>query len=120
RHTRSKRDCSSDVCSSDLPVQVRIIPVSLEAHANYADDILDKLRLAGFRAEVDQRDEKIGYKIRSAQTDKIPFSLFVGDKEMNDSSVNMRLYRVKDSETMKYRAFEELITQEVKNKTLQK
>ena len=102
------------------PVQVRIIPVSLEAHANYADDILDKLRLAGFRAEVDQRDEKIGYKIRSAQTDKIPFSLVVGDKEMNDSSVNMRRYRVKDSETMTYRAFEELITQEVKNKTLQK
>src|SRR5699024_10810456 len=102
------------------PVQVRIIPVSMEAHGNYADNILYKLRMVGFRAEVDQRDEKIGYKIRSAQADKIPFSLVVGDKEMNDSSVNTRRYRVKDSETMTYRAFEELITQEVKNKTLQK
>src|SRR5699024_6642975 len=81
------------------PVQVRIIPVSLDAHSDYANDVLDKLRLAGFRAEVDERDEKIGYKIRSAQTDKIPFSLVVGDREMNNSSVNMRRYRVKESET---------------------
>src|SRR5699024_9900517 len=47
------------------PIQVRIIPVSMDVHTDYANDVLDKLRLAGFRAEIDERDEKIGYKIRS-------------------------------------------------------
>lgn len=102
------------------PVQARIIPVSYEAHADYANDVHDKLRLAGIRAEVDERDEKIGYKIRSAQTDKIPFSLVVGNKEMEDNSVNVRRYQEKDSETLTYRDFEALILQEVQDKTLRK
>src|SRR5699024_3762917 len=72
------------------PVQVQVIPVSPQAHLDYANDIADQLKLAGVRVEVDSRDEKIGYKIREAQTKKIPFSLVLGDKEMDANAVNVR------------------------------
>ncbi|WEV38208.1 threonine--tRNA ligase [Lactobacillus sp. ESL0680] len=74
------------------PVQVEIIPVNLDAHGDYAKKVRDELNKRGFRAEVDFRNEKLGYKIREAQTQKVPYTLVLGDKEMADNSVNVRPY----------------------------
>ncbi|GCD81572.1 threonine--tRNA ligase [Parageobacillus thermoglucosidasius] len=82
------------------PVQVEVIPVSPEAHLDYAYKVKEALQSQGFRVEVDGRDEKIGYKIREAQIQKIPYMLVVGDKEMAEDAVNVRKYGEQKSETM--------------------
>ncbi len=102
------------------PVQAKIVPVAPKAHLDYAEKVADKLRLSGVRVEVDERDEKIGYKIREAQTQKIPFALVVGDNEVEEGAVNVRRYGEKKSETMSYSAFEELVREEISSKSLQK
>ncbi|WP_284139800.1 threonine--tRNA ligase [Virgibacillus sp. LDC-1] len=102
------------------PVQVKVIPVSPQIHLDYAKEVAEKLQFQGIRVSVDERDEKIGYKIREAQTEKIPFSLVVGDNEMQDKSVNARRYGEKQSDTMAYHAFEDLIVEEIEKRTLRK
>lgn len=102
------------------PVQAKIIPVSPQAHLEYAQKVAEKLRLQGIRVAIDERDEKIGYKIREAQTQKVPFALVVGDNEIKQQAVNVRRYGEKASETLSYNAFEQLIEQEIKEKTLRK
>ncbi|PDM41581.1 MULTISPECIES: threonine--tRNA ligase [unclassified Geobacillus] len=82
------------------PVQVEVIPVSPAAHLDYAYKVKEALQSQGFRVEVDERDEKIGYKIREAQIQKIPYMLVVGDKEMSENAVNVRKYGEQKSETM--------------------
>ncbi|AYN50165.1 Threonine--tRNA ligase [Lactobacillus johnsonii] len=74
------------------PVQAEIIPVNEEAHGEYADKVRAELAKRGFRAEVDHRNEKIGYKIRESQTQKVPYTLVLGDEEMNANGVNVRRY----------------------------
>ncbi|MCZ0704457.1 threonyl-tRNA synthetase [Natronobacillus azotifigens] len=100
------------------PVQARIIPVSTDVHAEYAKKVEEELRFAGVRVELDQRDEKIGYKIREAQTEKIPFALVVGDKEVEDHAVNVRRYGEQNSETIGLTAYIELIKKEIEKKNL--
>ncbi|WP_106496950.1 threonine--tRNA ligase [Lentibacillus sp. Marseille-P4043] len=102
------------------PVQAKVIPVSPQAHLDYAKKVVDKLKFGGVRVEADERDEKIGYKIREAQTQKIPFALVVGDDEVNNNAVNVRRYGEKQSETMPYDEFEQLIRTEIAEKTLRK
>jgi threonyl-tRNA synthetase len=82
------------------PVQVEVIPVSPAAHLDYAYKVKEALQSQGFRVEVDERDEKIGYKIREAQIQKIPYMLVVGDKEMTENTINVRKYGEQKSETM--------------------
>ncbi|WP_078555446.1 threonine--tRNA ligase [Bacillus alkalicellulosilyticus] len=74
------------------PVQVQVIPVSPDVHLDYAKKVMETLQLAGIRCELDERDEKIGYKIREAQIQKIPYMLVLGDKEIEGESVNVRKY----------------------------
>lgn len=74
------------------PVQVEIIPVNLDAHGEYAEKVRQELAKRGFRAEVDTRNEKMGYKIRESQTQKVPYTLVLGDDEMNANGVNVRPY----------------------------
>jgi len=71
------------------PVQVRILPIGFNQH-DYANEINKKMLDLGIRAEVDERSEKIGYKIREAQTDKVPYMLIVGDKEIENGTVSVR------------------------------
>jgi threonyl-tRNA synthetase len=71
------------------PVQVVVLPIS-DRHAAYAKSTLDRLRSAGLRVELDERQEKIGYKIREAQLQKIPYMLVVGDRESADGTVSVR------------------------------
>ena len=71
------------------PVQVKVLPIS-EKHVEYANQLAKQMRHDYVRVEVDDRNEKIGYKIRQAQMEKVPYMLVVGDKEMEDNSVNVR------------------------------
>ena len=87
------------------PVQVKIIPVSNEAHSAYAEDILEQLKQQGFRAELDLREEKLGYKMREAQMQKIPHILVVGDKEQAEQTVQVRPYNQAASHEEKLDAF---------------
>ncbi|KAB7705939.1 threonine--tRNA ligase [Bacillus aerolatus] len=96
------------------PVQVQVIPVSADVHFNYAKEVQEKLRQAGIRVELDSRDEKIGYKIREAQMQKIPYMLVVGDKEIETDSVNVRKYGEQKSETVAFADFLDLIKKEAK------
>jgi len=96
------------------PVQVQVIPVSPSVHFDYAKEVQENLQRHGFRVELDERDEKIGYKIREAQMKKIPYMLVVGDKEVEDKAVNVRKYGEQKSETVAYVDFLEKLTQEVK------
>ena len=82
------------------PKQVEIIPVNVDLHYDYARLIQDELKSQGVRVEIDDRNEKMGYKIRDAQMQKIPYQLVVGDKEVENSEVNVRKYGSQDQETI--------------------
>jgi threonyl-tRNA synthetase len=71
------------------PVQVKILPIA-ERFGSYAKDVADKLDELGFRCEIDDRNEKIGYKIREAQLDKVPYMLIIGQKEADAGEVSVR------------------------------
>ncbi|GAJ99348.1 LOW QUALITY PROTEIN: threonyl-tRNA synthetase [Geomicrobium sp. JCM 19055] len=96
------------------PVQVQLIPVSLEVHQSYTSKVEDALRKVGVRVEVDMREEKLGYKIREAQTKKIPYTLVLGDKEQDALDVNIRKYGESDTESMPLDAFVEQLKQEAR------
>ena len=81
------------------PVQIKVLPISEHQHA-YAKEVADKLTAAGFRLELDDRNEKIGYKIREAQLEKVPFMLILGDKEMESGAVAVRSRSEGDLGTM--------------------
>jgi threonyl-tRNA synthetase len=96
------------------PVQAQIIPVSPSVHYDYAREIKEKLKAEGFRVEIDGRDEKIGYKIREAQMQKVPYMLVVGDNEVADKAVNVRKYGEQKSETIAFDDFLESFRKEAK------
>src|SRR3954468_3046157 len=96
------------------PVQVQVIPVSPDAHYEYAKQVLEQMKNEGLRVELDSRDEKIGYKIREAQMQKIPYMLVVGDKEVEDNAVNVRKYGEQKSETVPFVNFLSGLQAEVK------
>ncbi|MGV3031880.1 threonine--tRNA ligase [Staphylococcus chromogenes] len=82
------------------PQQVEIIPVNVDLHYDYAKQIQDELKSQGVRVNIDDRNEKMGYKIREAQMKKIPYQLVVGDKEVENNEVNVRQYGSQDQETV--------------------
>ncbi|MDE7418509.1 MAG: threonine--tRNA ligase [Lachnospiraceae bacterium] len=71
------------------PVQVKLLPVS-DRYLSYADKILETLQSAGIRVETDTRDEKLGYKIREAQLDKVPYIIIIGEKEQTNNTISVR------------------------------
>ncbi|SDM75625.1 threonyl-tRNA synthetase [Psychrobacillus sp. OK028] len=95
------------------PVQVEIIPVSNEVHFEFAKQIEEQLVAAGFRVEMDDREEKLGYKIREAQMQKIPYMLVLGDKELEAGNVNVRKYGEQKSESIPFAEFLERLKEEV-------
>ncbi|PFQ49373.1 threonine--tRNA ligase [Bacillus cereus] len=98
------------------PVQVKVIPVSNAVHEQYANEIAHKLAQAGVRVEEDARDEKLGYKIREAQMQKVPYVLVIGDKEMENGAVNVRKYGEEKSEVVALDVFVASIEEEIKNR----
>lgn len=95
------------------PEQVVIIPVSDEKHDAYADELAKKFKAAQIRAKVDHRNEKMGYKIREAQTQKVPYTLVVGEDEMANDSVSVRKYGEKDQNGMTVDAFMDEILHDI-------
>ncbi|EPW8770386.1 threonine--tRNA ligase [Staphylococcus aureus] len=80
--------------------QVQIIPVNVDLHYDYARQLQDELKSQGVRVSIDERNEKMGYKIREAQMQKIPYQIVVGDKEVENNQVNVRQYGSQDQETV--------------------
>lgn len=99
------------------PVQVKILPIT-DRTLDYADDVAAKLRDAGIRCEVDKRNEKIGYKIREAKMEKVPYVIVVGDKEAEDGTVNVNKRGVEEKQTVALNDFISLVDEEVKNKII--
>ncbi|PZJ85657.1 threonine--tRNA ligase [Staphylococcus aureus] len=82
------------------PKQVQIIPVNVDLHYDYARQLQDELKSQGVRVSIDDRNEKMGYKIRESQMQKIPYQIVVGDKEVENNQVNVRQYGSQDQETV--------------------
>lgn len=97
------------------PVQVEVIPVQ-ENHLDYAYDVEKRLAEAGIRAEVDFRSEKVGYKIRSAQMNQVPYMLIVGDREVEEKKVSVRERRKGDMGSLPIEQFIEQICDEITQK----
>lgn len=97
------------------PVQVRVIPIT-DRHAEYARNVVKRLDEAGIRVELDTRNEKVNYKIREAQTHKIPYMLIIGDKEIERDSVAVRHRAKGDLGAMLLGEFEEKLLEEIKTK----
>jgi len=97
------------------PTQVTLIPVSNEAHSDYAWKLARELQDKGFRVKVDDSNEKMGYKIRQSQTHKIPYQLVVGDQELADGAVNIRRYGSKETAVLPFAEFVKSIEKDVAN-----
>ncbi|WP_261806098.1 threonine--tRNA ligase [Lapidilactobacillus luobeiensis] len=97
------------------PTQVEIIPVNLDLHTDYAKDIQKQLAAAGVRVKLDLRNEKMGYKIREAQTQKIPYTLVVGDEELKAQTVSVRRYGEKDAADEPIKIFRDSILDDIHN-----
>ena len=95
------------------PVQVVVIPVSSEYQGDYAKDITNKLKEREFRVELDERNEKLGYRLRDAQTRKINYTLILGDDEKNNNTISYRRHGEKDTTTVTIDEFIKLLEEEV-------
>lgn len=100
------------------PVQVDVIPVSGEHQGEFAHEVCDILTKEGIKAEVDDRNEKLGYRMREAQTRKIPYSLVLGDNEKEKRTVTYRKYQSEEKVEVSIDEFVKLIKDEIKNKVV--
>lgn len=98
------------------PVQVNIIPVNNEYHLEYAREVMNLLLGNEIRCKLDDRDEKLGYKIRESQTKKIPYTLVLGDKEKDSNLITYRKYGLQESVTVSKEEFVKFILEDIKNK----
>ena len=98
------------------PVQAVVIPVNTEFQGEYAKEIYNKLRDKNIRVELDDRNEKLGYRLREAQTSKIPYTLILGDNEKESNTVSYRLFGSKETTTVSLDEFIKLIEDEQKDK----
>ena len=99
------------------PTQVNIIPVSNEHHLSYAKEIAELLNKNNIRVKVDERDEKLSYKMRESQTKKIPITLIIGDKEKENNTISYRKFGSNDTTTITVDEFITSVTECIKNKT---
>ena len=99
------------------PVQVILLPIT-DNHADYADKIAQQLEESGVRVEKDLRNEKIGFKIREAQLQKIPYMIVLGDKEVESYTLGVRRRRSKETRTLDLKTFLDEVNEAVKNRTI--
>ncbi len=100
------------------PVQVKIIPVNPEFQSDYAWEVYELLKKEHIRVEVDERNEKLGYRLREAQTSKVPYTLILGDKEKEEKKISYRLHGEKETTSVEIDEFIKLIKEEIENKTI--
>ncbi len=96
------------------PVQINIIPVNNEYHLDYAQKLQEKL--SNYRVELDSREEKLGYKIRESVTKKIPITLIIGQKEVDNNTISYRLYGSEETKTVSFEEFNNLLEQRILEK----
>jgi len=99
------------------PVQVKLLPIA-DRHLDYLNQLCARLQAAGIRAEVDARSEKIGYKIRSAQMEKIPYMIVAGDKDIEENKISVRSRSKGELGSMDFEAFLAQLQQEIADKVL--
>ena len=92
------------------------MPVSAEYHGEYAKDIFDYLKENNIRVELDDRNEKLGYRLRESQTRKIPYTLILGEEEMKNNTISYRLYGHTDTTTVSKDEFLKLLKEEIESK----
>ena len=102
------------------PVQVNVIPVNNEYHLEYAKKVVSDLKRVGLRVELDDRNEKLGYKMRESQTRKINYNLVLGNKERDELSVTYRKHGKEESVTLPLNDFIDMVKDEKKKKKLNK
>ena len=98
------------------PTQVNIIPVNKEYHLDYANNIYQKLKDNGIRVKLDSRDEKLGYKMRESQTKKIPITLILGQKEVDENQVSYRIFGSQETTTLSIEDFINNLNEAINNK----
>jgi threonyl-tRNA synthetase len=99
------------------PVQVMILPVNNEFQLDHSKGLLNQLLNQNIRAELDERQEKLGYRLRAAQLRKIPYTIVLGDKEKAENLVTYRKFGSEEQTTVTLASFLKLIESEVKEKT---
>lgn len=102
------------------PTQVKVIPVNPELHSEYGKEITNLLKDNDIRVELDDRNEKLGYRLREAQTEKVPYTLILGDQEKENSTISYRLFGQKDTTTVSKEEFVKLLNEEISTKALRK
>jgi len=102
------------------PVQVNVIPVNNEYHLEYAKDIKEKLESYNIRVNLDDRDEKLSYKMRESQTKKIPYTLIIGDKEKDNNMISYREFGSTETISLETDKYIELLQNEIKNKIVKR
>ena len=100
------------------PVQINILPVNNKYHLNYANEVFNLLKDNKLRVELDARDEKVGYKMRESVMRKIPYTLVLGQKEVDNQEISYRKYGSEETTTVKKEEFIDLIKKEIENKCL--
>lgn len=100
------------------PIQVNVIPVNNEYHLEYSRDLKEKLVRTGIRTELDDREEKLGYKMRESVMKKVPYTLIIGQKEVNENLVSYRKYGTEETITLTYDEFIVYLNDEINNKGL--
>lgn len=98
------------------PVQVNILPVNNDYHLKYAKEIYTLLHNENIRVELDKREEKVGYRMRESVIRKIPFTLIIGQKEVDEENISYRRYGSEETLTVSNNEFIKFITEEIKNR----
>jgi len=98
------------------PKQVEVVPVNIQYHEEYANEIYSALKNAGFRVGIDARNEKLGYKLRESVIKKIPYMLILGQKEVDEKLVSYRRAGSEETVTLKLEEFIELLNNDIENK----
>ncbi len=98
------------------PTQVNIIPVNNEYHLKYAEKVMKKLASKNIRVNLDDRDEKLSYKMRESLSHKIPYTVIIGEKEMEDKTISYRLMGHKETETLSLKEFEKKLLKQIEER----
>ena len=102
------------------PLQVKVIPVNPEYQGEYAKEVTKELEENGIRVELDDRNEKLGYRLREAQTGKVPYTLILGDNEKENNTISYRLHGEKETTTLTKEEFIKQLQEEIKIKSIKK
>ena len=100
------------------PVQAIIMPVNSDFQGEYAREVYDLLKEKGIRVELDDRNEKLGYRLRESQVKKVPYTIILGDNEKNDKTISYRLFGEQETTTLSQDEFVKLIVDEINNKKI--